>query len=545
MTLQVPNLDDRRFDDLLAEARALLPAHAPGWTDYNASDPGITLLELFAWLAEMLVYRSNQVTDAHTIAFLRLLQAPEWPTADRPTWEWQLDWDVEERTRLALRELRDTYRAVTVEDWERLASEAARPGEIARVHCVPRRALATGRDDDRPGTVSNVVIPAVETRVLLVSGSGTEDGSAATLDGNERPLPLRLGVGDALLFGASTPFSHVHFDLEPPGRGYTLQFEVTGAEDWQDAVATDLTSGWQSSGRVELEPTGWSSVPFAGSSLYWLRITTSTEPAPESIAAARRIVAPFYPEPSDELIAAVRGYLEPRRILTTSFEVLGPRYVDIGVEALVARNDDTPDETVRDRVLVAIEEFTSPLRGGADGTGWPFGRALYVSELYALLERLPGVAYVPEVRVYAADGATTVEWNDDGEQVGLVIGPHTLPRATLDRARVVVGPRFVPVTATAALTKLSSVADADARRVVREALRTLFAPATGLDRTAAWNPADAELEHALGTAVQEAGTAVTLTIEADPDHRGRTPQGEPRLELGEGERVDLRTFVEL
>jgi hypothetical protein len=50
------NLFDRRYDDLLTLGRSRLPALAPGWTDYNAHDPGITLMELLAWVAEAQIY---------------------------------------------------------------------------------------------------------------------------------------------------------------------------------------------------------------------------------------------------------------------------------------------------------------------------------------------------------------------------------------------------------------------------------------------------------------------------------------------------------
>ena len=75
MTLPLPDLDDRTFADLVAEAR-LIRTYQPEWTNYNPSDPGITLVELFAWLAEMLIYRADQVTDRHRLAFLKLLNGP-------------------------------------------------------------------------------------------------------------------------------------------------------------------------------------------------------------------------------------------------------------------------------------------------------------------------------------------------------------------------------------------------------------------------------------------------------------------------------------
>ncbi|ANZ28484.1 putative baseplate assembly protein (plasmid) [Rhodococcus sp. WB1] len=71
-SVPLPNLDDRRWADLVEEGRALIPFHAPEWTDHNVHDPGITVLELFAWVAEMDLYRVNRITDAHRRKFLAL-----------------------------------------------------------------------------------------------------------------------------------------------------------------------------------------------------------------------------------------------------------------------------------------------------------------------------------------------------------------------------------------------------------------------------------------------------------------------------------------
>ena len=71
--LSLPTLDDRTYADLVAEAQALIPAFGPDWTNYNPSDPGVTLLELFAWLAEMLLYRTDQITPDTQLTFARLL----------------------------------------------------------------------------------------------------------------------------------------------------------------------------------------------------------------------------------------------------------------------------------------------------------------------------------------------------------------------------------------------------------------------------------------------------------------------------------------
>jgi len=73
MPLALPELDDRRFDDLRAEALARIPVHTPEWTNFNRSDPGVTLLELFAFLAETVLYRANLVPERNRLRFLQLL----------------------------------------------------------------------------------------------------------------------------------------------------------------------------------------------------------------------------------------------------------------------------------------------------------------------------------------------------------------------------------------------------------------------------------------------------------------------------------------
>lgn len=73
MTLPVRELDDRKFQDIVDEAKKRITASCPEWTDHNVSDPGVTLVELFAWMTEMVIYRLNQVPEKNYIKFLELL----------------------------------------------------------------------------------------------------------------------------------------------------------------------------------------------------------------------------------------------------------------------------------------------------------------------------------------------------------------------------------------------------------------------------------------------------------------------------------------
>jgi hypothetical protein len=73
MPINPPNLDDRTHRDIMDELRRLIPRYCPEWTDHNPSDPGITLLELFAWLTEMTIYKLNRVSDKTYVALLDLI----------------------------------------------------------------------------------------------------------------------------------------------------------------------------------------------------------------------------------------------------------------------------------------------------------------------------------------------------------------------------------------------------------------------------------------------------------------------------------------
>jgi predicted phage baseplate assembly protein len=73
MALDAPNLDDRKFQDLVDEAKRAIPRYTPEWTDHNVHDPGVTMIELFAFMVENLLYRLNRVPDKNYIKFLDLI----------------------------------------------------------------------------------------------------------------------------------------------------------------------------------------------------------------------------------------------------------------------------------------------------------------------------------------------------------------------------------------------------------------------------------------------------------------------------------------
>jgi len=164
MPVPMPNLDDRRFDDLVREGRTIIPLQAPQWTNHNPADPGITILELFAYVAEMLLYQTNRITDHHRQQFVRMLVGSECESASGKT----TGQNIED----AVRGLDDGERAVTGDDYTRLA-KAADPN-VARAQCIPGcdlSDLTRAIPVPQPNHVSVLIIPrSAEQRPLPSPG---------------------------------------------------------------------------------------------------------------------------------------------------------------------------------------------------------------------------------------------------------------------------------------------------------------------------------------------------------------------------------------
>lgn len=153
------NSEDRRFAELVEEAKRLIPSLAPSWTDHNPSDPGITFIELFAFITELLLYRADRVTEANKRAFVKLLRGPAYTPSQ----------SIDEDIRLAVLELRDEQRVVTAQDFQRLTKNFqikvndAITFPILRAHCLPRRNLESGErnavNNDAPAHVSVLIVP--------------------------------------------------------------------------------------------------------------------------------------------------------------------------------------------------------------------------------------------------------------------------------------------------------------------------------------------------------------------------------------------------
>jgi hypothetical protein len=81
MPITLPAIDDRDFDTLVKDALTFASVHAPEWTHTGPSDPGVTLVELFAFMAESLLYRANLIPERNRLKFLQLLGIPLQPAS--------------------------------------------------------------------------------------------------------------------------------------------------------------------------------------------------------------------------------------------------------------------------------------------------------------------------------------------------------------------------------------------------------------------------------------------------------------------------------
>jgi predicted phage baseplate assembly protein len=121
------------------------------------------------------------------------------------------------------------------------------------------------------------------------------------------------------------------------------------------------------------------------------------------------LLPPDYPrtvetlQPAPELLEEVREYLDERRLLGTQLVVDGPAYVGVSIEATILVQRHRRADDVRAAVAERIREYLDPLFGGPDGTGWPFGRDLYLSEMQSVVQSVPGVEYAQDVTLYQVD----------------------------------------------------------------------------------------------------------------------------------------------
>jgi predicted phage baseplate assembly protein len=263
MPLPAPNLDDRGFQDLVDEAKRRVMQHCPEWTDHNVSDPGVTLIETFAFMVDQLLYRLNRVPKLHYLRFLDLIGVQLFPPS-----------------------------AARVDATFRLA--AAQPNPVT---VVAGTQVATLRTD-----TEEAVIFTVDRPLAIVPCSWTRFATAAA--GSETPFDhtedIHAGRGPACFASPPVPGDTVYIGLSGAVPSCTvllrmecavegvgidprhppLAWEAWTGEGWTTCeVARDTTGGFNTSGDVELHvPPDHTVSVLAQERAGWLRCRTVEPP---------------------------------------------------------------------------------------------------------------------------------------------------------------------------------------------------------------------------------------------------------------------------
>jgi len=117
-------------------------------------------------------------------------------------------------------------------------------------------------------------------------------------------------------------------------------------------------------------------------------------------------------EVDKDLQSAVGRYLERYRLLTVRVDIRPPAYMWVAAHVELAAQPEADPQRVEAQALERLYAFLNPLAGGPSGTGWPFGRDLYPSDIYRCLQGLPGLDYIESVTLTLLGGdgqAKTIE----------------------------------------------------------------------------------------------------------------------------------------
>jgi predicted phage baseplate assembly protein len=120
------------------------------------------------------------------------------------------------------------------------------------------------------------------------------------------------------------------------------------------------------------------------------------------IAYPERFLEPDLLKLKDEDITALTSYLDERRLLTTRLDIRPPAYHWISVKVKLRAAPGIEESSVRDEVLKRLYRFLNPLTGGVEGSGWPFGRDLFASDVYQCLQGMPNVQFIRGVEMFVS-----------------------------------------------------------------------------------------------------------------------------------------------
>jgi predicted phage baseplate assembly protein len=281
MSLPAPNLDTRSFQSIVDDAKRQIGLRCPEWTDHNVSDPGVTLIELFAFMTEMSLFRMNQVPEKNYIKFLEMIGLTlEMPEAARTDLRFRIsrwidDVDGAEAHELILRSGRTvagTMRTETEESYEFVTDadlKMVRP-KMSFIVAVPKQDTVDG-DKEARGAREFPKKALSEHEGFNIFNSLPQQNDALYL-GFENDISSNLvSLQVECLTAAATGLNEA----------YPAQvWEVWTGADWERLeVEDDTTFGFNRSGTIELAfPRGLADRVVGGRKGYWARVRYTVDP---------------------------------------------------------------------------------------------------------------------------------------------------------------------------------------------------------------------------------------------------------------------------
>ena len=313
MPLPAPSLDDRSFQDIVDEAKRLIPRYCPEWTNHNLSDPGVALIELFAWMSEMILFRLNQVPDRLYTKFLDLVGIEPFPPSVA-------------RTDLTFWLSTPLDHAVTVPEGTPVATSGT-----------------PGGNEVLFATAEDLVIAPPELMAAKTGIAGNEqllvdawddlrfDDTEVTCFGSQPVAPddsIYLGFSSSLagsIIRLSITASIEGIGVDP--RDPPIVWEAWSGETWlQMPVHSDTTGGLNREGQILLRvPPAMAPLTLGGTRAFWMRAR---------LVAAREGQATYQASPR---LSSVRADTLGGTVAAEHASVFGPE--------TLGRSDATPGQS--------------------------------------------------------------------------------------------------------------------------------------------------------------------------------------------------------
>ncbi len=583
--LPIPNLDDRGFDDLMKEARSLILNYNKEWTNHNPSDPGITLLELFAWLSEMVIYRSNRVPVESHINFLKLIAGtpdkgdPEKVLRSAYLFDWnnfEPDGEIRFRnflkTELDIEWAKNINTEIKKQDYsyffcwndvpgndsktlteflkKRFGIDWVEKANIEKIDNAGTIKLSSGNnfislelnnektkvslitDDGRTDEFNvkdengklNIYNPSIKT-LLAFSGENRVEIKVDEIEGNgylkingcrarylhageylfrwdevpgtdsirlieflkrkfsiswvetakiekiEDGKTIRVSTEkNYLSLGVNTEKTKVNLKIDDnrtvefiaKAEGgklniYNDELNIYNVPDLDDSfkklltVLMDIDEGKKKSiTEIKQAPVEFmesmcraiTSEDFEEKAQDCMKILLQKDPPGRAVCMTNRkllyskgikeyqvneelpghvsvIIIPRGVEnskycekegkPTDRLLEEIKAYLDARRLITTRVHVVNPVYINVRLRVWLAIKENIKQNEVISEAGRRINEYFNPISGGPEGTGWPLGRHIYRSEVYNLLEGIPGIDHVAKIEIDDDENISTLE----------------------------------------------------------------------------------------------------------------------------------------